>query len=119
MSGPPQAQGFKAQDFKAQDICPKTKNTKIVKFLSVKLYNTFKFGAQVKIENCFDCTQNGECLYRQVYTGGRSYKDCLGYLLKKKLNADLSYFQKKFDNIPNKNYLKESDEEWVDQNMPN
>lgn len=39
--------------------------------------------------------------------------------MKEKLSKSLQAFQTKLDNIPNKHYMEESDEEWVDQNMPN
>lgn len=39
-------------------------------------------------------------------------------ILKTKLNASLAYFKPKMTNIPNINYLDESDEDWVDENMP-
>lgn len=39
--------------------------------------------------------------------------------MQKKLEEQLQYFENKLKNIPNKNYMQESDEEWVDENMPN
>lgn len=39
--------------------------------------------------------------------------------LKSEINTRLKYFRNKLENIPNKNYKDESDEEWVDKNKPN
>lgn len=39
-------------------------------------------------------------------------------VLKSKLNFSLKFFEKKLDGIPNLNYMDESDEEWVDNNLP-
>lgn len=39
--------------------------------------------------------------------------------LKLKLSDSLKYLTEKLQNIPNKNYLEESDEDWVDEHMPN
>ncbi len=39
--------------------------------------------------------------------------------LKLKISESLKMFQKKMEIIPNQMYLQESDEEWVDENMPN
>lgn len=38
--------------------------------------------------------------------------------LKSKLHKSLKFFQNKLEHIPNKHYLDESDEDWVDENMP-
>lgn len=38
--------------------------------------------------------------------------------LKAKLNTILRFFEIKLERIPNLNYMDESDEEWVDRNMP-
>lgn len=42
-------------------------------------------------------------------------KECV--LLKRKLNTSKAQFEQKLAKIPNKNYMEESDEEWVDENM--
>lgn len=39
--------------------------------------------------------------------------------LKSKLNIKKKFFENKLENIPNKYYMEESDEEWVDANKPN
>lgn len=39
--------------------------------------------------------------------------------MKSKLNTKKKFLEEKLTNIPNKHYMDESDEEWVDANMPN
>lgn len=39
--------------------------------------------------------------------------------IKLKLSASLKFLENKLKNCPNKNYLNESDEDWVDEYMPN
>lgn len=43
-------------------------------------------------------------------------KEC--EFLKSKLDSSLNFFETKMKGIPNWNYMDESDEEWVDKNMP-
>lgn len=42
----------------------------------------------------------------------------LCYAMKSKLHARIKFLEDKLDAIPNKNYMIDSDEEWVDENMP-
>lgn len=39
--------------------------------------------------------------------------------LKSKLTESCKFLTKKLENIPNKYYLVESDEDWIDENHPN
>ena len=47
---------------------------------------------------------------------GEVYKLC--DRMKSKLKTKKLYFEEKIRNIPNKHYMDESDEEWVDRNKP-
>lgn len=38
--------------------------------------------------------------------------------MKRQLSASLKYLKDKLENIPNLNYLDESDEDWLDENKP-